>query len=391
MADQKPVVIDDDNNPALDVETRLELADLDHQLLESERKLLESRKRKIMLAHEHKLSRNKGPHRPAKPGAAEAGMSRETVVSPQDRADGMDGNKRIKVERGLVEASTPPQKDIVDLTRSASPADDIVRRSHSVKPRRRSKFYKGGRLRPDVDYRESETESLDLNDDSDSDSEAEVSAPPNTPYNYKRINPAFPTICRMPDSSLAELHCSGCHSNAMFRDGEVRFLEVGRSLQTHYVACHKDLTVTGEGRRLTCGELMEMSVYKILSAAEAAAVRGDTQEDYHVEVALTPGAQMRYDQSRGQRPKKKIGGKAKQALASAAPGGYAQDDDDDDDDEEQHPGPPTPPESIATRTSMADGDDDWRAPAAKPKQQFARKSAPGGGALAYAWPWRGGR
>ncbi|SMY24852.1 unnamed protein product [Zymoseptoria tritici ST99CH_1A5] len=380
MADQKPVIIDDDNNPALDVETRLELADLDHQLLESERKLLESKKRKIMLAHEHKLSRNKGPHRPAKPGVAETERSKETVVSTQDRADGRDGNKRIKVERGLMEARTPPQKDIVDLTKSASPADDIVRRSHSVKPRRRSKFYKGGRLRPDVDYRESETESLDLNDDSDSDSEAEVSAPPNTPYNYKRINPAFPTICRMPDSSLAELHCSGCHSNAMFRDGEVRFLEVGRSLQTHYVACHKDLTVTEEGRRLTCGELMEMSVYKLLSAAEAAAVRGDTQEDYHVEVALTPGARKRYDQSLVQRPKKRSGGKAKQALASAAPGGYAQED--DDDEEERGPERPTPPESIATRTSMADGDDDGTAPAAKSKQQFARKSAPGGGAEA---------
>ncbi|EGP87449.1 uncharacterized protein MYCGRDRAFT_93485 [Zymoseptoria tritici IPO323] len=390
MADQKPVIIDDDNNPALDVETRLELADLDHQLLESERKLLESKKRKIMLAHEHKLSRNKGPHRPAKPGVAETERSKETVVSTQDRADGRDGNKRIKVERGLMEARTPPQKDIVDLTKSASPADDIRVRDRVARPqRRRSKFYKGARLRPDVDYRESETESLDLNDDSDSDSEAEDSAPPNTPYNYRRINPAFPTICRMPDGSLAELHCSGCHSNAMFRDGEVRFLEVGRSLQTHYVACHRELTANKEGRRLTCGELMEMSVYKILSAAKAAAVRGDTQEDYHVEVALTPGAQMRYDQSRGQRPKKKSGGKANQALASAAPGGYAQEE--DDDDEEQDPGPPTPPESIATRTSMADGDDDGRAPAAKPKQQFARKSAPGGGALAYAWPWRGGR
>ncbi|KJY01009.1 hypothetical protein TI39_contig305g00038 [Zymoseptoria brevis] len=389
MADHKLVVINEDDGPALDVETRLELADLDHQLLESESKLLESKKRKIMLAHEHKLSRNKGPHRPAKPGVAETERSRETVVSAQDRADGTDGNKRVKVERGPTEARPVPRNNIVDLTRSASPEHDTVRRTPTVIHGRQKNSYLGPRPRLDIDYRESEDESLDVNNDFDSDSEAEDKAPPNAPYNYRRIKPAFPTICSMPDGSLAELHCSGCHSNAMFRDGEVRFLEVGRSLQTHYVACHRDLTVTEESRRLNCGELMAMSVYKILSATEAAAVRGDTQGDYHVEVAMTPGAQRKYEQSRGQRPKKNTGGKAKQPLASAAPGGYAQED--DDDDEEQYPGPPTPPESIATRTSMADGDDDGTAPAAKPKQPFARKSAPGGGALAYAWPWRGGR
>ncbi|KJY01038.1 hypothetical protein TI39_contig305g00040 [Zymoseptoria brevis] len=210
--------------------------------------------------------------------------------------------------------------------------------------------------------------------------EQEIVVASQTKHKYTPISADYPSVCEMSDGSLAELRCCICGANATRRNGIGFMLEVGVSMQRHYIASHKDfwndIRWHLKPHEQKVDVAMGKSVHKILSDDEAAAIKGDTGAKYRIEPVFSKQALKECS--------------VPKTLVDAAPGCTSSRNEDEDDDEDDDDSKPLiTRRSVKMTDSIAGNQDDIINPTAANTANrgvSARKSTPGCGkqALAFA-------
>jgi hypothetical protein len=332
-------------------ETEIEIR---RKIFDLELKALECKSGKLRMELEHKQSKKKRARPTEQSDAGEVTLEEPAGNRIQDDDDERRGRKRIKLEPRRESVVAATNLGIIDLTRESPPIEQPVNRPVQVAR---------------VDY------SSDLDSDSESSAaslntvEDRSVKKASKKHKYKSYNEAFPTVCEMPDGSLAQLHCSVCKANATLRNREIRMLQPGVSLQGHYSAAHPEFCKT---LKLDGKDLMEESVVAYLSYDQVKAVRAQRITSYKVEVVLTKRAQMESDL------RTYLEGRSKQPpKAVVIPSSSTEQDADDEEEEIKPPGR----RSRAAFSGRTPGHVNSAASTGK----FARKSAPGGGIHAVHW------
>ncbi|SMQ51205.1 unnamed protein product [Zymoseptoria tritici ST99CH_3D1] len=351
MVDEKVIVDDDRLEPSVDGGFALELADLDDQLLEIAKeeakiakKQLESKRRKLLLAQQLKSSTNIRPRGDARPAAQTTTRGTKRTLDAVDDTRRTVESKRMKTEPGI-ERPVLTMFNFIDLT--TPPPPEIA--TPEV-PRR-----------PTISYAESPGSDY-------ADQEAMVML--KSQHKYTPINIDYPSICRMPDGSLAELRCFHCGANAAYRKGDPFWLEAGASLHRHYIT-HREFYARN---KLNEKEMMQRSVYKTLSNAEVTAVTCNIGPKYIIEPVFD-------QQSQAQFRKRDAVKKERRVLPSPTPASSIDEDDDDENDSK----PLVDRWRAGMKSPMAQHMGGMGMPSIDSPVKVARKSAPGGGGLVNMW------